>query len=269
MKHTFIIQYFKHRDNIIPITESLINIKNVEVIFHNDSNSDHDIFNNLLNKYTNLKVINSDDIHEIRGYNKCISYAKGQYIWICQDDDIMDCKNFVDKIDFIFNKFDFLGIIGLYKGAINNWGIEENKFNKVSNNNYYINYGLEKLYMTFVSWANIGPLVIKKDLFEKIGKFDENYSDIGELGIGFDSEFTFRANLNNYRVAVLEFNEIQRGIGGHGTLSSDAKKKQRKIRCRKNRKLFYDKYTIYVDIINNIVNNLNNNILNSNIKYNK
>ena len=68
MKVSYIIQYFNHRDNIIPMTDSLVGlydgtVENEEIIFHNDSNSDHDIFNQLKDKYKQFSTIESDDIH--------------------------------------------------------------------------------------------------------------------------------------------------------------------------------------------------------------
>lgn len=260
MKYSFIVQYFRHRDNIINITNSLINIPDSELIFHNDSNSDLDIFNELLNKYSNLKVICSNDIHEIRGYNKCIQCANGEYIWICQDDDIMNCNNILRKIDILFKNYNDLGIISLNNGGLENWGLQENKFNKIMNNDLKTDIKIDNTninYM-FVSWANIGPFIIKKTILDKIGTFDEFYSDIGELGIGYDSEFTFRANLNNIRVILLRFDDIERGVGGHGTKASNKKRNERKIRCRKNRELFNNQYNNYTEIIKNIVNELNN-----------
>lgn len=260
MKYSFIVQYFNHRDNIISITNSIINIPDCEVIFHNDSNSDHDIFNELQKKHSNFKVICSNDIHEIRGYNKCIPECKGEYIFICQDDDIMSSISYIKNVEYLFNKFKFLGIIGLLNGGINNWGIE--KYKLLSLKNSKLEYFYNNLNVQFVSWANIGPLIIKKTVFNKIGLFDLDYSEIGELGIGYDSEYTFRANLNGIRVMLLEFNDIKRGVGGHGTKGSLKKKNQRKNRARKNRELYNNKYQYLVDNVDEQVISLNNTYLN-------
>lgn len=260
MKHSFIIQYFNHRDNILGIVNNLISIPDSEIIFHNDSNSDHDIFNQLIKKYLNLKVICSNNIHEIRGYNKCIKMAKGKYIWICQDDDIMNCNPVLKKLDILFELYDDLSIISLYNGGVENWGKLENKYIKFKNNELDNTHNINDEYLSykFVCWANIGPLVIKKSLFNEIGLFDENYSNVGELGIGFDSEFTFRANLNNKKVAILKFDSIIRGVGEHSTKRTDKKRKERKNRCKKNRELYNNQYGKITEDMKKKINDLNN-----------
>ena len=252
MKYSFIIQYFKHRKNIIKITESLINIEQCEVIFHNDSNSDHDIFNELISKYSNFKVICSDDIHEIRGYNKCIKECKGEYIFICQDDDIINSIEFINNAQKLFNKYSFVGIVSFYKGGIYDWGLESEMYKKIDNDK--INYSVDNLNCQFVLWCNIGPFMIRKSVIDKIGVFDLDYSEVGELGIGFDSEYTFRANLHNYRVMLLECNDIKRGVGGKGTMATKEKKIQRANRKVKNRKIFRKQYS---HLVNNEINNIN------------
>ena len=258
MKYSFIIQYFNHRKNIIKITESLINIPESEVIFHNDSNSDHDIFNELIGKYSNLKVICSGDIHEIRGYNKCIPECKGEYIFICQDDDIISDISFISNAEKLFNKYSFLGIVSFFKGGIYDWGLESEMYKKIDNNK--IQYSIDNLNTQFIMWGNIGPFMIKRTVIKDIGMFDLEYSKVGELGIGFDSEYTFRANLHGYRVMLLEFNGIKRHVGGKGTMATKEKQECRAKQKVKNREIFRKQYS-------NLVDNEIDNINSLNIKY--
>ena len=163
MKVSYIIQYFNHRDNIIPMTDSLVGlydgtVENEEIIFHNDSNSDHDIFNQLKDKYKQFSTIESDDIHEIRGYNKCIQKATGDYIVLMQDDDIIEKDDWLKNCMILFEKFEDLAIIGCYCGGILPW----NQFymHKIQNND--IQYKFNDIVFEFVSWLNLGPFIIRK-----------------------------------------------------------------------------------------------------------
>ena len=49
----------------------------------------------------------------------------------------------------------------------------------------------------FVSWANIGPFVLKRDAFLSSGMFHDSYSCRGDPGIGFDYEYGIRLWRNN------------------------------------------------------------------------
>ena len=279
---SFVIQYFNHRDNIIPIVESIIGLwdGNEEIIFHNDSNSDHDIFEKLCNRKPKLnekiRCIVSDNIHEIRGYNKCIPECKGEYIFLMQDDDIFTNKTWTDNIKYLFNRFNksmhsgldqSLGIISLHNGGMRRWNSEEKLEYKIYNAKNYegypsnINYKKNGIKFQFVSWANLAPMIVRKEVFNKVGLFNESYSEKGESGIGLDTELSFRANLSNFLVGVMYFCDIDRGVGGHGTLIG-SKAKQRKRNLRKNQESFNRKYSSYFDKIYNKVCRYNEELLN-------
>jgi len=256
---SFVIQYFNHRDNIIPIVESIIGLwdGNEEIIFHNDSNSDHDIFEELCNRKPKLnekiRYIVSDNIHEIRGYNKCIPECKGEYIFLMQDDDILNGKDWVKDIKCLFNKFSDLGIIGLMNGGMHNWG----SFSSMRINNKDIEYKIDDIRFQFVLWANLAPFVVRKSIFEKIGYFDTRYSKKGESGIGLDSDITFKANLCNYFTGIMYFNNIERGVGGSGTKINPKKILERKTNKKNNKILFNWKYEKFIEKVHRRVNKKN------------
>lgn len=284
-KVSFIIQYYNsehlnHRDNIIPIVNTFRNTYdgNEQIIVCNDSMSDLDIFSKVLNK-PNDYIICSNNLHEIRSYNKAGKYANGEFLFFCQDDDIF-CnynKNWVKEIVNLFNEFPKLGIITLKHGFLSNW-IDRRKEKEYygskrilsyqNRNSYYIgeqiNYR-DKKYgyrFQFVLWGNIGPFIVRKKFLEELGYFNLAYSNVGESGIGLDVEMCLRFFEHGYFTGIYHIGHIKRGVGGHGTLVTEEQTNLRKNAYERNIVQFLKKYPdkLVEQYLNNVFE-LNNKLL--------
>ena len=253
---TFTIQYYNHPQNIKEIIKNLYK-ENYEILWNNDSQSDIDIFNKNIKNMKNIpgKVVLSENLHEIRGYNKLVDMAKGEYIIFCQDDDIPPInKDWIEYSINILKLYDEIKLIGFYCGALNYWGSldpQKIKINRI--NPIYVP-------MSFVFWLNMGPFLISKKNFYLNGKFDELYSDVGECGIGFDSAFSTKIWVNNGKCLLIPNVNIERGVGGHGTKS----KQQypiRKERQKKNKIIYYEQFNMDFKKIKRTLKDANRNLL--------
>ena len=54
----------------------------------------------------------------------------------------------------------------------------------------------------FVSWANIGPFLLRRSIFLKAGMFHTSFSCRGDPGIGFDYEYGIRLWKKKYEVGL-------------------------------------------------------------------
>ena len=78
----------------------------------------------------------------------------------------------------------------------------------------------------FATEAWLAPLCIRADVWHDLGGFDESLALRGEPGIGLDIHLSLRAGVLGYSVGV--FGALfERGVGGHGTVSSPEKTKLR------------------------------------------
>ena len=79
---SFIIQYYNHPQNIPQITQNLYK-ENYEILWNNDSQSDMDIFSKHMKNIPG-KVVLSDNLHEIRGYNKLVDMAQVNILYFAK-----------------------------------------------------------------------------------------------------------------------------------------------------------------------------------------
>ena len=104
VKISFIIQYFKHEDNLEAILNALQTIAaslrsfTLEVLVHFDSARAADVaLRKRLKKAAatppgfafKLVLLQSGNVHEIRGYNKAFVVSRGELVCFMQDDDLL------------------------------------------------------------------------------------------------------------------------------------------------------------------------------------
>ncbi len=252
-KTTFIINYFTSIDTLI---QTIKNIRclgdEVEIIVINDRYGENtDIIMKFLN-HRNDRMIISRDLGERRGYNHgALISNSSDYIIFCQDDDLAPSNNkwYLDCV----NEFDNdknLGMIGLLKGGIN----YSQKDNKTFNNEY------KKIY---VSWLATGPLMIRKDVYNKVNGWSDEYSYIGEADGGADADLSTKVLLNNNKVMLLKTDSIKEwkrrynrndGITNENIKQIKKENEWGKIcdeRILLNNKIYYDKFkNKWIDIYN-------------------
>lgn len=151
-------------------------------------------------------LLHSNDIHEIRAYNRAIAFAQGDIICLMQDDDRPPRDgSWLAKALEVFARYPALGVLGGWCGFDEYFAVEYNA--------PWLPAGLRRipsvdpytgLPLMFVENVNIGPYLLRKRLFDQLGGFDLAFSAPGEPGITFEAEFCYRAWLEGYQVALTD-----------------------------------------------------------------
>jgi hypothetical protein len=219
-KVTLIMQFFNHA-NFIPLHSERIKKNKIieEVIICEDGSSDNSL--NLWNQYLTRRndiVIRTNDFHEIISYNRASRYANGEYLCFCQDDDLLPANDtWLRNAIKLFEEDKKLGLIGCISGDNfkNNNDINfqrrQGKYNwyatdrlcKNSKTANTINTKLKNIKFRYISSIIIGPVIIKKELFDKLGGWNYDFSEPGICGIGLDWDLSFKCWKEGYRVGCM------------------------------------------------------------------
>ena len=253
---TFIVQYWHHPNQLQHICARLQHPR-VEVIVHADSNSSDDraAFANVESLYANVRVLHSENIHEVRGYNRAAGLASGWLVAFSQDDRLPpDSLGWVTSVIGSFELLPRLGILGLHRGSSSllyrsgkrtrrdyMYGTCGDNRDQADGTKWH---GLgtrdmdEPLKM--VAWLNIGPIVVRRRLFLHLGGFNLSYSRPGELGIGFDAELTGRVIASGEHAALVcpsRKTFFRNGCGGKGTTATRDKMRRRILAALANERM--------------------------------
>jgi glycosyltransferase involved in cell wall biosynthesis len=230
----FILLSFNHCQNIIPIISNLRKTIAEELIICDDGSidgSEKEWLRHLTRP--NDFLIRSNDIHEIRSYNRAIDFSRGDIVCVLQDDDIPppDGKWVTDALA-LFERHPKLAILGCWLGLMwkfrtaqethtttkvyghqaeplaSDWKIDSIPFSDP----------VLKMPFMFIQTVGIGPIFFRKDIFQDLGGFDLNFSKPGEPGIHLDHDICFKAWLNGYQVGLFEAATFRIGVGGQGTI---------------------------------------------------
>lgn len=189
----FIVHSFNRVRNVRRLARGLRDVGCGELLICDDGSIDgsREVWVGELGTAAGALVL-SNDLHEIRILDRAISASDAEIVCLLQDDDrIPQDRRWIDAALAAFERFRNLAVIGGFMafnscdrspirsrdGAI--WG----------------GGGFQ-----FVWHVNIGPYFIRRRHYAAIGGFDFNFSEPGEPGIGFDSEFCLRAWREGYQV---------------------------------------------------------------------
>ena len=160
-------------------------------------------------------VLVSNNIHEVRAYNKLARMAKAPLVLFVQDDapPPASCE-YVTHLQRLFLDDPSLAVVGMNVGTNTPWN-----YNDMDAGNYRRFTMPSRLWRNtsvkaeYVACADIGPLVVRRDAFLRLGSFDEGFSYPGRGALGFDFELSTRSWMAGGRVAL--YNGKASGVKFH------------------------------------------------------
>jgi GT2 family glycosyltransferase len=227
---SLVIQSFNHRRNIATIVERVRQTEAQELIVCEDGSVDGSdrAWHEALDR-PNEFVILSNDLHEIRTYNRAISYARGEFVGVMQDDDLPPADPcWVSDAIALLRAYPRLGMVGCWGGWAHAYGDPERvilthvgppmnvparePMNPIKSRDPHT-----RIPFTFVEAVCIGPVFFRRSVFQELGGFDTELSAPGKSGIWLDYELCVRAWLAGYEVGYYEALGFTRHVGGQGT----------------------------------------------------
>src|SRR5262249_14575211 len=130
---SLILLSFNHRQNIVPILERLRRIPPDELIVCDDGSVDgsEQVWLRRLTQPNDF-VVRSNDLHEIRAYNRAVDLARGDIVCVLQDDDIPpEDGTWVAQALGLFERHERLGILGGFLGTFLDWSGPPESFGRV------------------------------------------------------------------------------------------------------------------------------------------
>ena len=253
IRTSIIINYFTSLETMKKTINNLRCLgSDVEIIVNNDKfGKDTDSILEVLNQ-RNDRIIISKDLGERRGYHHGAGISNAsEFLIFAQDDDLAPDNNqwYLDCLEE-FNKDKKLGMIGLLKGGLN-YGLP----NKITYHDEY-----KKRY---VSWLATGPLMIRKDLYFKIGGWSKEYSQVGEADGGADADLATKVYFLKYKSMLLRTDSVKewkrRFERGDNLTGNDLKNLRPNVykRINLNYKIYANKYKKTMQSLNKIIQNYN------------
>jgi len=237
---TAIVQSFNHVANVPNISAALVGSAAIdEIVVCEDGSSDGSLaaWRSALTRPNDF-IIRSNNLHELRSYNRAMRMASGDVVVLLQDDDLPPPDGqWLDTALALFRDKPDLGFLGGYIGQT--WDPDTGKgaeFGEQFSTHGGVRKGnTQPLAYTdpstgvpfmYVECAWIAPVFIRRDLLRKMGGLELAIAKRGEPGVWQDCVASYEAWVNGYTVGVYDA-PFMRGVGGHGSATSDAKLKLR------------------------------------------
>jgi GT2 family glycosyltransferase len=265
---SLVIQSFNHRRNIATIVERVRRTDAQELIVCEDGSVDGSerAWREALDR-PNEFVIMSNDLHEIRTYNRAISYARGEFVGVMQDDDLPPADPcWLSDAIALLCAYPKLGIVGCFGGwahayddpdrvVLTHVGPPMNGPAREAINPIRFRDPHTEIPFTFVEAVCIGPVFFRRSVFEELGGFDTGLSAPGESGVWLDYELCVRAWLAGYEVGYYEALGFTRHVGGQGTFTFAPE--SRLVNHERNRAIVDERYRDPIAIVRATINECN------------
>jgi GT2 family glycosyltransferase len=238
---SLVIQSFNHRRNIPRIADALRRTGADELIVCEDGSVDGSgkAWRRKLTRPNDF-LIESNDLHEIRTYNRAVGLARGEFVGLLQDDDIPpDDPRWVADAVGLFRRHPGLAILGCWNG----WTFDFRDFERSTGSPVGPGDSVEAAHagpfgvrqagvrFAFVDAVGIGPFFVRRSAFESLGGFDPRLSGPGEPGIWLDYELCLRAWSSGMQVGLFESAAFRRNVGGQGTMMFSGSKRRDNYRA--------------------------------------
>lgn len=273
-----VVQYFRRKENIAAILAALRNSSEaaeapVELMVNVDSG--WDASEGWLRAASDWRGIDgappsvllfSNDIHELRAYNRLASAASAELLVFTQDDDAPAADSrWLETALWLFRTHERLALLGAYRGRMDD-GL---RLKASSKQNDGAKFGAEHakdretrpiahvdaylgVPFTWMYKVNMGPLLARRSHFLSSGGFHLGFSCPGQMAQGFDYEISVRVWREGLRVGLYDPDWTHR-IDQHAGVELGNKRRHRDIQkaeataakdeaTRRNNQILYEMY---------------------------
>jgi glycosyltransferase involved in cell wall biosynthesis len=206
---TAVLQFFNKRENIPMLWQMLTNPMIDEVVICEDGSSDGSVSEWIrLATGKNHFVVRSNDLFEVRTYDRAIRFARGEYVLLLQDDEIPleESGNWVERGLRVFAQDPKLALLGGRKGseirADHAGNLYETGIHDAAD---------ENLSWTYAMIVNRGPWMLKRSATLELGGIDQTFAPFQ-----FDDfDLCMRLWLAGFRVGLFDA-RFRRDVGVGG-----------------------------------------------------
>lgn len=184
-------------------------------------------------------VVETGDVHEIRAYNVAARRATQKVLCFLQDDDLPDDAGWAWEVVELLEHFRDarLAIVSglateVCQVELGEAPVDHPAAMKNSKETHPLPFeatlgGFKTVPFMFATEGWLSPLCVRADAWRDVGGFDETLAAPGEPGIGLDIHLSLRAAAAHGFTVGVHGAKFDRGVGGHGTVSDDAKTRLR------------------------------------------
>jgi GT2 family glycosyltransferase len=256
-----VVQSFNHVHNVPMIARALIDNPGIdEIVICEDGSSDGslDAWTEALHGLKHFVVV-SNNLHEVRCYNRAMRISSAEYFVFLQDDDLPltgvknageksaaasrdageiaaaeaadDGANWVSEALDLFDADPMLGILSGFIGQMWTEGTGY-EFGEQQSDHGGLHKGSTRRIpfvsphtgrpFMYVECGWIAPLFVRAAVLRRVGGLDVELFNVGEPGMWQDCVLSYAAWSAGWRVGVYDA-MFRRGIGGHGSTSTPKK----------------------------------------------
>lgn len=234
---SFLLQSFNQRSNIPDIAPRIPHGRESERIICEDGSSDGSLeaWDERMTRRNDF-IVRSNDLHEIRAYTRAIGLSRGEFVCLLQDDDEPPGDTgWVNETLTLFERYPDLGVVCGQSG----WGLQdldpEYRFEPPSEGGHEVtdrwlregggvkdeqpedvptvDPGTGRPFV-FVPCISVGPVFVRRSVFDALGGFDLNFSEPGKPGMGFEVDFALRCWRAGYTVGFTPVGFDRGDVGG-------------------------------------------------------
>jgi GT2 family glycosyltransferase len=258
-----VVQSFNHRANVVPIARSLVTNSAIdEIVICEDGSNDGSLesWAEVLNGINHFIIV-SNNLHEVRCYNRAMRISSADYFVFMQDDDIPltgadngaagedGARGWAASGERAKAKeatglsagenwvTDALGLFDADMGyefgeqQSDHGGLRKGSTRRIP----FLSPQTGKPFM-YAECGWIAPLFVRAEVLRRVGGLDINLFKVGEPGMWQDCLLSYAAWSAGWRVGVYDA-MFGRGVGGHGSTRSRRQARMRGIMWRKAKAL--------------------------------
>lgn len=264
-----VVQSFNHARNIAAISKALVENPSIDEVVICEDGSTDDSLDLWVAHLRGLKhfVVVSNNLHEVRCYNRAMRMSSADFFVLLQDDDlpgalaVTDVKAAGDpaalqdkpgeelpKRNWVKDGLELMDAdpsLGLLSGFIGQLWDETGKgyeFGEQQSDHGglrpgptrripFVSRQTRRPFM-YVESAWIAPLLIRSTVLRRVGGLDVDVFEVGQPGMWQDILLSYATWAAGWRVGVYDA-MFERGVGGHGSASTPEKARMRDTMWKK------------------------------------